>query len=135
MCSKVDVFRWMALWSKHMIVSGQILKKKVARADRTHMIEGDEARDGLTSGKRKRRRIGTKVRANNAAGIKRDEEGRELQDNCTGGEIAGSDDVSADDAVLAPGSKTCDVFKACNSARVVSVGMRRFASKKASHHV
>ena len=55
--------------------------------------------------------------------------------------MTGSDDVGADDsavvpsAAFMPSAETRGAFKACNSARVVSVGIPRFASKKASHHL
>jgi hypothetical protein len=104
-----------------------------AQADRMRTVDGDEACDGLTFGKRRRRR--RRTRGTIVKGTKREHEGRELQDYCTGGGIAGSYDVGADNAALEPASETCGAFKACNSARVVSVGMPRFASKKASHHV
>ena len=47
-----------------------------AHTAKMYTIEGDEARDGLTSRKRKKRRKRTKTRAKNTAGTKREQEGR-----------------------------------------------------------
>ncbi len=127
---------------EQMIVSVQILKKKVTTisiADRMHtQLECTRLRVMrramvLLLGRGGGGGEGRRGEQQTQRGQKENGRGENVGNIALGAGLRGQ--IGADAAALAMSADVGGASNACNSARVVSVGMPRFASKKASHHL